>query len=63
MPISLGPEDPDGRYRDGRQQRGGCVRRRALEREVAHLAFDGSRGVARASWWEALGCHFDQQTG
>src|SRR5829696_4783423 len=58
IPISLGPEDADGRRGDGRQGGGSAGRRRALEGEVAHLALDGAGVVARAPGREALGADF-----
>ena len=63
IPISLGPEDPDGGHGEGRQGRGGSGRRRALEGEVAHLALDGTRVVAGTSGRKALGSEFGQQVG
>ncbi|HWA57258.1 MAG TPA: hypothetical protein VG692_08395, partial [Gemmatimonadales bacterium] len=63
IPISLGPEDADIRHGDWRQQRGGASRRRALEREIAHLALDGAGVVAWAAGWESLGADLGQHTG
>jgi hypothetical protein len=63
IPVSLGPEDADGRCGDGRQGWGRAGRRWALEREAAHLALDGAWVVARATGRESLGADLGQHAG
>ena len=63
IPLSLGPEDADRRHGNERESRGRAWRRRALEREIAHLAFDGAGIVARAAGRESLGADLGQQVG
>ena len=62
IPVSLGPEDTDGRGSGGGNRGGRGRSWRALEAEVAHFALDDAGVVTGTPGWETLGSDFGQQT-